>query len=313
MNQKNVTLILIIIIIVLTGTTMYFALTKNTVLPVAVPVAVQQQNASQATNQPVGNPTTESISLFSNLDGGYTFEYPAIWKAAINKYNKNNSLFGPNANSGSGLGGVEISENQTSIDNFLESIDAQYSNKIKITADGVSGIRTHYEGFPNKGEQAVFFKNNRIYSIYMNSEKTEDRKLFDQLISTFKFIDKTTNNSGSGWKIISGDPKENCSQVTYKGEVQVRGWYVYDYNYVEKQWMFRILTEDAKKIPVIDYIGQEAYDKWLASNPRFVLYGATPELEKELKAASEKNPKTITVKGLKIYCEGSPQLSLSEF
>jgi hypothetical protein len=136
------------------------------------------------------HPVKQTAStLFTNPNGKYSFEYPSAWTAAINQYNNKNSLFGPGADGGSGLGGVEIFTNFSSIDKFLEGVAAQYTDKTNITVDGVSGIKTHYKGVPViGGEQIVLLKNGNIYNIYINSESDQDLKLFEQIVSTFKFI-----------------------------------------------------------------------------------------------------------------------------
>lgn len=127
-------------------------------------------------------------NLFVNPNGKYSFEYPSAWKAAINQYNNKNSLFGPGANSATGLGGVEIFPNQSSIDNFLQSTEAQYTNKTSITVDGVSGIRAYYKGVPSSGESVFLLKDGNLYNIYIGSDDEQEINLFNQLVSTFKFI-----------------------------------------------------------------------------------------------------------------------------
>jgi len=140
-------------------------------------------------NKQASSPPTTSKNLFTNPNGKYSFECPSVWQVAINQYNTNNSLFGPGATSASGTGGVEIFNQQTSIDNFLNGIAANFIDKKDITIDGVSGTYTRYKGTPISGVQAVLLKNGKIYNIYINSEKREDIELFDQIISTFKFLD----------------------------------------------------------------------------------------------------------------------------
>ena len=116
----------------------------------------------------------------------------------------------------------------------------------------------------------------------------------------------------SEWKLISGNPNDTCSSPTYSGEAEVRGFYVYDVSYVDKEWLLQILPEDATKVPVNKVYDDISYANWLVK-PQFSLNGATPELVEELKSATKDNPKTITIKGFKAYCEGVPQVSLSEF
>ncbi len=130
---------------------------------------------------------TQNGAQFTNPNGSYSFDYPAAWKVAINQYNNSNSLFGPSADSASGLGGVEVFPNQASISSFLGGVAAQYDSKINIAVDGIPAVRTHYKGSSISGTEVVLLKDGKIYNIYVNSEKSEDISLFDQLVSTFKF------------------------------------------------------------------------------------------------------------------------------
>jgi len=127
-------------------------------------------------------------NLFTNLEGQYSFETPTIWKASVNKYNSKNSLFGPDADSGSGLGGVEVFAGFSSIDNFLGSSEAQVTQKTEITLAGVTGVRAHYQSAPTRsGEQVVLFKDGNIYNIYLNSVGEQDFQIFEQIVASFKF------------------------------------------------------------------------------------------------------------------------------
>jgi hypothetical protein len=131
--------------------------------------------------------TPAAGTSFTNPNGQYSFVCPAAWKAAINQYNADNSLYGPDASGSSGLGGVEVFPNQTSIDAFLGGIGAQYTGTTNVTVDGVSGVRTQYAGSAVSGEQVVLLKGSILYNIYINSQKSEDVELFNQVVSTFKF------------------------------------------------------------------------------------------------------------------------------
>jgi hypothetical protein len=147
-------------------------------------IGVSMNNASQTATP---SPSATFQSSFANSGGGYSFEVPTGWNVAVNKYNNRNCLFGPNADSGSGLGGVEVFNGYSSIDVFLNGVSAQYSNKTNVTIDGISGIRNQYKGSASSGEQAVLLKDGAIYNIYVNSESQQDVSLFDQILSTFKF------------------------------------------------------------------------------------------------------------------------------
>lgn len=167
MNQKGLKKYFIVLIALAMAAAGYFIFIKNKVSVQAPPATIQ---------------------YFVNSNGKYSFEFPNVWKATINQYNNSDSLFGSNANSASGLGGVEVFQNEKSIEDFQGGISAQYSGKMGIVIDGVTGIRAHYDAYPQSGEQAVLLKNGIIYNIYINSTKSEDLKYFDQIVSSFKFI-----------------------------------------------------------------------------------------------------------------------------
>ncbi|MDD4271974.1 MAG: DUF333 domain-containing protein [Patescibacteria group bacterium] len=206
MNQKTIIAILGVAVIFLIGTTSYLAMTKNANQPTATTSNVAQQP----------QPTPEAKNSFTNPNGKYSFELPSVWQAAINQYNNANSLFGPGANSQTGLGGVEIFDNQTSIDNFLAGVSAEYFNKTAITINGISGIRTSYKGSASSGEQAVLLKDGKIYNIYINSEKSEDLKALEQIFTTFKF----TETSGSSAVGLANPASANCVQKGGKLETR---------------------------------------------------------------------------------------------
>jgi membrane-bound inhibitor of C-type lysozyme len=126
------------------------------------------------------------MRAFANPDGKYGFQVPGIWNVAVNNYNKNNTLFGPEANGTSGLGGIEVFPNQKSIDSFFNGTSAKYTDKNKITVDGVPGVRARYQG-AQMGEQVVLLKNGTIYNIYIASIREDDLGYFNQIISSFKF------------------------------------------------------------------------------------------------------------------------------
>lgn len=128
------------------------------------------------------------------------------------------------------------------------------------------------------------------------ADKTEDKT-------------ETTETKKTEWKLVSGDPSDTCTAPTYEGEVEVSGWYVYDYSYVEKAWLLQIIDADVDKIPVKEVYGEESYNQWV-EKPQF-LFNATSEQEVELKAASKDSPVKVIVKAFRAYCEGAPQLSQS--
>lgn len=130
---------------------------------------------------------TPPTDIFANADGGYSFSVPDKWKVGVNVHNNKNSLFGPDGNTTTGLGGVEVFNQWTSLNAFLEAGDVQYTSKMSVTVDGTSGVRAKYIGTSGKGEQVVFVKDGKIYNIYVNSENDADIQAFDQIVLSFKF------------------------------------------------------------------------------------------------------------------------------
>ncbi len=168
MNRKDSKIILIVVTVVLIAAAGYSVFVKK--------------------QEPAQQNVSVSVQSFVNPNGKYSFEFPVAWRAAINQYNNDNSLFGPDATSTSGLGGVEIFPNEASIDAFLGGVSAKYTNKTDAIVDGVPGIRVNYEFFPINGEQVVLLKDGKIYNIYVNSDKSGDLAYFNQIVSSFKFI-----------------------------------------------------------------------------------------------------------------------------
>ena len=104
-----------------------------------------------------------------------------------NEYNDLNTLFGPGASSTSGLGGIEVFPGQRSLDTFLGSVSASYSNRADVTIDGVPGVTVFYRGAQN-GEAVVLFKDGTIYNLYIGSVQNDDLQNFSTLIASFKFL-----------------------------------------------------------------------------------------------------------------------------
>ena len=99
------------------------------------------------------------------------------------------------------------------------------------------------------------------------------------------------------WKLIGGDPKENCAKVQYAGNIKIRGWYEWRTTYVNKDWVLSINKGDTNKL----------LPNW---SGHYSLLNVSDSLAIQLKNASKEIPLIITVKGLGFYCEGLPWLSL---
>jgi hypothetical protein len=133
---------------------------------------------------------------FTNLEGEYSFDCFPEWNFVITKKDgpRTDSLFGPGATETAGRGGVEVREGFKSIDDFLNATGAQITDKENITRGGVLGMKARYAGFPQKGEQAIFYKDGKIFNIYLGTDargqdlSVSDIALFDRVVNSFEFI-----------------------------------------------------------------------------------------------------------------------------
>ncbi len=130
--------------------------------------------------------------------------------------------------------------------------------------------------------------------------------------------DENENTTGeiivedADWVLVSGDPTDTCMSPTYEGSATLNGWYVYDYNYVDKDWLLEIPDDELNKLPLSEIsCGDVMCDEAFAGNAHFNLVDADPDLEEEMKAASAESPVSVTVSGFGMYCEGVPALSIS--
>ena len=163
--------------------------TTNTQQP---QLSVPESNSTQTQNTNAQQPSNNSAGVsFTNTNDGYSFQYPSEWNAAINHYNKDNVLFGPNATSTSAPGGVEVHKNQASLQAYLSQTQSDtgipFTNETNVTVNGVPGIQATTTG-PTGAENVfivVLFKNNTIYSIYYQGTTSQDLQLFNQFVQSF--------------------------------------------------------------------------------------------------------------------------------
>ncbi len=139
---------------------------------------------------------------YSNSTAGYEYKYPKDWNAETSTFNSQNSFFGPDAKSNSGIGGVEfvgtVSPSQ-SIRDFVKdlnlSISAGSTSETETTINGQKVVVSILPGTggPSREVKIVSFQNgNKIYNAYVNyqtedSKKDDLIKKFDNLTKTFKF------------------------------------------------------------------------------------------------------------------------------
>lgn len=187
-------------------------------------------------------------------------------------------------------------------------------NKIKYDIDYYSGKPdNNYHGrfwnSENPENKIEFFSQSGMLLSFQNGDYyCDDVQYFPKTLTErcipntkeFSFgADGSPLKVASGWKLVSGDPNQDCGSPTYSGSVQVRGRLVWDYFYVEREWMFEVIPEDRHKIFKTGYRG------------KFQLLNAPFDLQKQLASATLANPVTVTLKGLAYYCEGAPGVSVT--
>lgn len=118
--------------------------------------------------------------------------------------------------------------------------------------------------------------------------------------------EKSSPDNLDGWRLVSGSADDICTIPVYEGNVEIRGWYVYDLNYEKKkEWLLRIADEDISKLPLFEQNrGRKDF------HLRVKLENISDEMEGALKKASAENPFKIEVSRYLAYCEGVPIASI---
>ena len=145
---------------------------------------------------PVFTPKTSEINNDSNTSewqiyrnnlGGYEIEYPINCDVTIS----NKKILTKSC------GGIEVFdhdfEKDWSVEKFMDGVDAVYSNQKEFYVNGHRGIKADFTGLYN-GKSAVIKKDGVFYNIFVSCNDLdvlgEDcSQVFDQILSTFKFID----------------------------------------------------------------------------------------------------------------------------
>ena len=154
------------------------------------------------TPTPTPNPTAD-WKTYTNSSGQYSFKYPDQWNAATNSSRLSGALFGPSATSTSGLGGVEVNTSAQSVDIYVNNLVTEgvigIVTQNPVTINRLEGIKIKYEGGGGPINGWSFYTKNgkSIYNIYINSWQDGDVLIFDQILSTFTFLDKTATPSVS--------------------------------------------------------------------------------------------------------------------
>ncbi len=188
------------------------------------------------------------------------------------------------------------------------------TSKVQYDIDYYSGKPdNNYHGnfwnSENSENKIEFFSQSGMFLSFPNGDYyCDDVQYFPKTLTQeclpgtkeFNFgADGSPLKAASGWKLVSGDPNQDCGSPTYSGSVQVRGRLVWDYFYVEREWMFEVIPEDQQKIFKSGYRG------------KFQLLNAPADLQKQLASATLNTPVNLTLRGLAYYCEGAPSVSVT--
>lgn len=127
-------------------------------------------------------------------------------------------------------------------------------------------------------------------------------------IAELKLATELTAIEEDPWKLVHGIPKDYCSDPTYIGSVNLRGW-LSDFDCAGSEMpcddkYFRVADADVSKLPF-----QDLYKR---GDPYYgAVFGLDDETVKKLKDASPNNPKTIVADMIHAYCEGqAPQVHI---
>ncbi|HAY34386.1 MAG TPA: hypothetical protein DCY06_09635 [Bacteroidetes bacterium] len=155
-------------------------------------VKIKSEGSNTHSSNDNSNPMLPQWKTFTNNDGRYKFQYPPDWNAFVNKYNEKDSLFGVNATSESGTGGVEVISYNGSINSYLGNLEKNseihFTVFENIEINGIPAIKTKYNGSPVSGLSVYLKKDNQIFNVYINSSDVNSISLFEKLASGFSIL-----------------------------------------------------------------------------------------------------------------------------
>jgi len=202
--RKKILIFVLIVLILATGSCVWILIkhrqlnSQNNIIPNQAKVSKEPLEATSSTNmtKPATSSTQEiqtassSPKIYRNEEFGFEFQYPGDWKFEANtfyspfsKFNligaSNDENYIPDTISPSLLVNIVTSD-------FADRAFADLKGK-KIVVAGVSGEEYEYE-YENAPRIDVDFAFGQ-YRIILGANK-EYEKVFNQIISTFKFIEQ---------------------------------------------------------------------------------------------------------------------------
>lgn len=147
----------------------------------------------------------DSDRVYTNAVYNYEFNYPESWEAVTSKFDSGEALFGENATSESGNGGVELMGElksgqtlSTFVKEFNAGVESGSLSETPATTNGQPTIISIMSGPGNREVKSVAFLNGiKVFNVYIGyspEQKADFTAKFDKLAGTFKFtkVDNTT-------------------------------------------------------------------------------------------------------------------------
>lgn len=222
MNQKNIIAILGVVVVILIGTTAYFATINNASQPAVPAQKVVQQPMSDpvpANQQPTLPSSDKTIgwNTYTNKRYGYTISYPKNWfvdttyseDAITQRGDPNDADFiGGDTNWSNYKDSFDLGntpkdiqtvflmifkqDKAKTLDEFLKIENFDFTKKEAVQINGVAGVRISGGNFdvPDQNVEHVILMKNGLFFTFSNGvgEKSADAKdILETMISTFKF------------------------------------------------------------------------------------------------------------------------------
>jgi len=201
MPRKGFTPILILLVIALLGAGVFLVLQNYEIRPKSFSKPV----AASPTPTPTPDPTA-SWKMYSDPNNGFSFKYPEDYFHYLLQSDTGVYLAPSQGDGGSGP--KFLGKDEVWLDVGLDlSIGSPTAQKTPVSIGGLSGFKYISESPAVAGNVTVYYlkgevtKDNINYGIAMSawdqSTLKKNEGLFDQILSTFKFIEPTPTNSPS--------------------------------------------------------------------------------------------------------------------
>lgn len=188
---------------------------------------------------------------------------------------------------------------------YLSIQEANHAHMGESGYDDLPSFRTNVREFKVLGlgyatDTKTLFYQDTDLGAYDESFQIVEGEDWDAKTDTAYFKDGARVDAVIGsWKLVSPLSFTSCTELSYEGREELRGWYEYVSDYIDSTWAFRVAEEDIRRLPLTEY------------GNAIKLTNVSDELEKKLKKSSEKDQMTIGIVSFLAYCEGIPRAEVS--